>query len=237
MRPHPIPLSVFIPHRAASKPVARAHWILIHPGTVLCTLHGSLPSHPRPSLLCRLPCCPSHLGCRVALATRPLPSRLLLVLRGVVRVCFLFFLAVLSSAWFPPPCMHAQQQRVAICLGSVRCSRPVPPPSCGAALGGPQPCRATQPFSPRCCTSFCSLSTLPSPPLCLLPALLVLFSCSVCSQLVVSAPWLYLARPHAPQGLRPVFRPVGRPGKAPPDTPSGGLPRRPLPPAAPPSVR
>ena len=117
--------------------------------------------------------------------------------------------------------MHAQQHCIAICLGFVRCSRPVPPPSCGVALGGPRPCRATQPFSPRCCTCIRSLSSLPSPPLCLLPALLVLFSCSVCSPLVVSAPWLYLARPHAPQGLRPVFRPVGEPGR-PPQTPLRG---------------
>ena len=27
---------VFLPHRAASNPLARAHWILIHPGTVSC---------------------------------------------------------------------------------------------------------------------------------------------------------------------------------------------------------
>ena len=36
VRPHPIPHPVLLPHRAASNPVARAHWILIHPGTVLC---------------------------------------------------------------------------------------------------------------------------------------------------------------------------------------------------------
>ena len=36
LRPHPIPHPVFIPHRAASNPVARALWILIHPGTVSC---------------------------------------------------------------------------------------------------------------------------------------------------------------------------------------------------------
>ena len=36
VRPHPIPHRVFIPHRAASNPVARAHWILIHPGTASC---------------------------------------------------------------------------------------------------------------------------------------------------------------------------------------------------------
>ena len=48
LRPHPIPHPVFIPHRAASNPVARAHWILIHPGTVSCAQHGSLPSRPLP---------------------------------------------------------------------------------------------------------------------------------------------------------------------------------------------
>ena len=53
VRPHPIPHPVFVPHRAASKPVARAHWILIHPGTVSCAWHGSLPSCPFP--LCRVP--------------------------------------------------------------------------------------------------------------------------------------------------------------------------------------
>ena len=36
LRPHPIPHPMFIPHRAASNPVARALWILIHPGTVWC---------------------------------------------------------------------------------------------------------------------------------------------------------------------------------------------------------
>ena len=70
-----------------------------------------------------------------------------------------------------------------------------------------------------------------SPPLCLLPALLLLFSRSVCSPLVVPAPWSYLARFHAPLGLRPVFRPVGRLGR-PPWFPLRGaspvvLPRRP----------
>ena len=41
-----IPHPVFIPHRAASSPVARAHWILIRLGTVSCSLHGSLLSRP-----------------------------------------------------------------------------------------------------------------------------------------------------------------------------------------------
>ena len=44
--PHPIPFPVFIPHRAASNPVARAHRNLIHPGTVSCSLHSSLLSTP-----------------------------------------------------------------------------------------------------------------------------------------------------------------------------------------------
>ena len=44
--PHPIPHPVFIPHRAASNPVARAHRILINPWTVSCSLHGSPVSNP-----------------------------------------------------------------------------------------------------------------------------------------------------------------------------------------------
>ena len=35
----PVPFShhpVFIPHRVASNPMARAHWILLHPGTAWC---------------------------------------------------------------------------------------------------------------------------------------------------------------------------------------------------------
>ena len=89
------------------------------------------------------------------------------------------------------------------------------------AMPGGRSSLATEPFSPRCCTFIFFLSSPPSPPLCLLPALLVLFSCSVCSRLVVAAPWLYLARPHAPLGFCPVFRPVGRPGP-PPQTPLRG---------------
>ena len=44
--PHPIPHPVFIPHQAASNPVALADRILIHPGTVSCSLHRSLLSTP-----------------------------------------------------------------------------------------------------------------------------------------------------------------------------------------------
>ena len=44
--PLPIPHPVFLPHRAASNPVARAHRTLIHPETVSCSLHGSLLLNP-----------------------------------------------------------------------------------------------------------------------------------------------------------------------------------------------
>ena len=44
--PHPIPHPVFIPHWAASNPVARAHRILINPGIVSCSLHRSPLSTP-----------------------------------------------------------------------------------------------------------------------------------------------------------------------------------------------
>ena len=42
LSPHP----VLIPHRAASNPTARAHWILMHPGAVSYILQGSLLSRP-----------------------------------------------------------------------------------------------------------------------------------------------------------------------------------------------
>ena len=51
LTPHPL----FIPHWTASNPVVRAHWILIHLGTVLCVLHGSLLSHPSVFFFTRFP--------------------------------------------------------------------------------------------------------------------------------------------------------------------------------------
>ena len=46
LSPFPIPHAMFIPHRGAGNRVARAHWILIHPGTFSCALHGSFRSRP-----------------------------------------------------------------------------------------------------------------------------------------------------------------------------------------------
>ena len=104
------------------------------------------PLPPPPSLLCRRPCCPSHPGPSRGPSHTPfsVPSPC-----GAAGCCSRFFslFAVLFSAWFPPPCMHAQQHCIAVCLGSIRCSRPVPPPSCGAALGGPWPCQVGAPPS------------------------------------------------------------------------------------------
>ena len=45
-------------------------------------------------------------GRRVALATRPFLSRLLVVLRGVVRVCFLFFSCFFPLGSLLPACTH-----------------------------------------------------------------------------------------------------------------------------------
>ena len=44
--PFPIPHPVSIPHRAASKPVARANWILIHPGACFARLARVAPFPP-----------------------------------------------------------------------------------------------------------------------------------------------------------------------------------------------
>ena len=46
LRPHPIPHPVFIPDRAASNPVARALWILIHPGARFVRLARVAPFPP-----------------------------------------------------------------------------------------------------------------------------------------------------------------------------------------------
>ena len=183
--------------------MARAHWILIHWGPFRAPSTGRSPPSPAP-----LSCAVSLAvivtwGRPVALATHPFLSRLLAVLSAFVSPPF-FFLPFFFFRLVPSS-LHARATLLHRHLVSVWCSRPVPPPSCRVAPGGPRPCQATQPFSPRCCTSIRSLPSLPSPPLCLLPALSVLFPCSVCSPLFVSAPRLYLARPHVPQGLRPVF--------------------------------
>ena len=130
------------------------------------------------------------------------------------------FPAVLPALWYPPPCMHARQH----CTGhrvTVPLCSPVPLPSWGVPLGGPRPCQVDAPPS-RPSPLFPLFSPLPSPPLpCLFPALLLLLSCSVCSLLVFPTPGLYLAPSHAPSGLRPVLRPVGRLGR-PPEIPLQG---------------
>ena len=56
------------PQGAASNPLARAHWIPIHPGTALCAYDGSHPSRPRPFPLCRV------LSPFSAYSPRPAPS-------------------------------------------------------------------------------------------------------------------------------------------------------------------
>ena len=132
---------------------------------------------------------------------------------GVLFV-FLFFFSsppcILPYGSLLPACTHNNTAQ-AISHGSLPCSFPVPSQSCGVALGGPRPCHVGAPPSrPTHITH-----KPPSPLFCLLPALLLLFSCSVCSPLVAPAPWLYLARSHAPQGLCPVLQPVGRLGRTP----------------------
>ena len=163
----------------------------------------------------------------------PLPARsglLALLCRcGVLFVSFFAppFPVVPPALWFPPPCMHAEHLRTGLLslLPSVFLSCPI------ALLGrGPWRSPAMPGGRPSlACHSF--LCSPASPLFCVLPALLLLFSFSVCCLLVVPARWLYLTRFHAPQGLRPVLRPVGRLGR-PPQIPLQGdspvvLPRRP----------
>ena len=157
--------------------------------------------HPR-SLIC--PFAPS----RSPAARRPLcASRPPVSLRGFVRVFFFAppFPAVPPALWFAPPCMHA------VHLGTGHLSLlPSLLLSCPIALLGRGPWRSpAMPGGRPSLASHSFLCSPPSPLFCPHPALLLLLSCSVCSSLVVPAPWLYLARSHTPQGLRPLFRPVG----------------------------
>ena len=175
-------------------------------------------------LQCRLPCCPSPLGLSrgPSHTTSSVPSPC-----GAAGCCSRFFF---RRAFFRvvPSSLHARTTTLHRHLSqfrSVLLSSPTAilwrGPWRSRAMPGGRPSLATKPFSLRCCTFIFFLCSPPSPPRCLLPALLVLFSCSVCSSLVVPAPWLYLARPHAPLGFCPVFPPVGRPGR-PPQTPLRG---------------
>ena len=172
----------------------------------------------------------------MAVATCPFLSRLLVVLSAFVSPFFILFSALCIFFLLGPSSLHARTTSLHHHLVSVRCSRPVPPPSCGAAPwrspampGGPaiQPALLYKfPLSP--------LSTLPSPlssarPLSVVPLLRVLAAGRLRAKAVSRAP-------SSASGPLPCLLTCRPTWAASPDTPSGGLPRRPLPPAAPPSV-
>ena len=151
---------------------------------------------------------------------------------GAVGFCFFFGLpppfpqCILPCGSLLPACTHISTAQV------IWSRLPSVLFSCPTALLGRGPWRSpAMPGGRPSLASFSSLPSLPSPLFCLLSALALLFSCSVCSPLVVPAPGLYLTRSHAPQGLRPVLRPVGDLGR-PPKIPLQGdspvvCPRRP----------
>ena len=175
-------------------------------------------------------------GRRVALATRPFLSRLLVVLRGVLRVCFpppFFFCFFFPLRSLLPACTHnntASPSRFCSVLTSSpsailwRCPWRSPAMPKDPAI---QPALLYMHLlSP--------LSTLPSPlsparPLSVVPLLRVLAAGRLRVKAVSRAP----SRASGPPPCLPTCRPTWA---ASPDTPSGGLPRPPLPPAAPPSV-
>ena len=175
-------------------------------------------------------------GRRVALATRLFLSRLLVVLRGVVRVCFPFFFPccvfrlVPSSLHARTTTLHRHLSRFCSVLTSSpsailwRCPWRSP-----AMPGDPAIQPALLYMYP-----LSLLSTLPSPlsparPLSVVPLLRVLAAGRLRAMDVSRAP----SRASGPPPCLPTCRPTWA---ASPDTPSGGLPRRHLPPAAPPSV-
>ena len=153
---------------------------------------------------------------------------------GVLYLVLFFFLcppfpAVHPALWFLlPACTHINTAQV------IWSWLPLVLFPCPIALLGRGPWRSpAMPAGRPPLASLSSLPPLPSPLFYILPALLLLLSCSVCSLLVVPVPWLYLARSHAPQGLCPVLRPVGRLWRPPQITLQGDSPvvrpRRPAP--------
>ena len=290
--PFPIPHLVFIPRGAASTPVARAHWILIHPVTVSCALHGSLPSRPLlfgwfvsfrtcwgPFLLAPPPLPPvpvpiPHLVRCVFFSSRatrgpssapfartlyPAACSLSAMRPPAVHCGFVLFFfrglppplshsvscLVVSCPcrvrWFrffyPPPCMHAGQHctghRVTAPLG-VHLRSPRPRGACPMAVPG-QARLGAPPL--RHFPLFPLFSPLPSPPrhlslvrpLTAVPLLCVLSAALLLARAVSRA----LSRTSRPLPCPASCRPTWA---ASPCTPSGGFPRRPLPPASPESV-
>ena len=188
-------------------------------------LLGALPPGPAPRHLCLFPACsPASLFFFRATpgpSSAPLaPSRfraafwLCAVCPPVVLVGFFVctrpFPALLPALWYPPPCTHARQHCTCVRVSVPLCARVLslcPLGACPLAVPG----HASWAPLPRV-PLLSSLSSPPSPPPplpYLLPAPLLLFSCSVCSPPVFPAPGLYLVRSHAPLGLRAVLRPVG----------------------------
>ena len=188
--------------RAPRYPCLSPTWSLVIVGTVLrcydffCATRGPSSALFTPS---RSP------SARSLCAARPPVA-----LWGFVLffLCRAFCRVVPSSLHARTTTLHSHPSR----LRSVLTSSPIAflwrGPWRSPAMPGGRPSLPSQSFKPSMQLIF-FLSSPPSPPLCLLPALLLLFSCSVQSPLAVPAPSLYLARFHAPQGLRPVFRPVG----------------------------
>ena len=197
------------------------------------------PLPPPPPLSCAVSHAVLVTWCRrVALATRPFLSRLLVVLRGVVRVCFLFFLpCFLFSFRVVPSSLHARGTPLHRHLSrfcSVLSSSPFAILwrcfwQSSAMPGDPA-------FQPALMYMYLLslLSTLPFPlspacPLSVVLLLRVLAAGRLRAMVVSRAP----SSASGPPPCLPTRRPTWA---ASPNTPPGGLPRRPLPPAAPPSV-
>ena len=203
-------MGALLPGPASASPGTRAY---SPPGHLLSIFFAR---HPRP-LFCTV-CSFPFPCCLVALCFTP---------SGGALWFWFFFglppppfpLCILPCGTLHPAC---RQVSTALVIGSRPPSVLV---SCPIARLGCGPWRF--PAMPGGRPSLASLSSLPSllsppPPfICLSPALLLFLSWSVCSPLVFPAPGLYLARSHAPLGIRPVLRPVGQLGR-PPQVPLRG---------------
>ena len=147
------------------------------------------------------------------------PLRICALSRGFLLLLFFSLL---------PACTHVTTALDISCCGSPVFSSLVLSPPRGVPLGTPRPSQVGTPPSRQPLSS--PLLALPPSPASR-PFPLLLLSCPVCSALLLSAPGLNLARPHAFLCLCSVLRPVGRLGR-PPQVPIRGdspvaRPRRP----------
>ena len=179
---------------------------------------------------------------RLLLPVPPRPNRsVVFALRRCLWFSFLVCPPPLSrsaSCLVVPSSLHARTSALhwSSGHGSPLWSSPVPSPSWGVPVGGPRPCQVgAPPWRPSPLFPLFSPPPSPPPPLSLAgPLTAALLHRALSAGLPrARAVSRALSRPSRPPPCPPSCRPTWA---ASPDTPSGGFPHRPSPPASPPSA-